>query len=156
MIPKIDSKNFDFDKWIAKLNKMDKSVKTGKKSWQDHSNALKENERWIVTWGQETEGQIRTQEDMIQANESARQSAIDYNTALEQQTLGAKAASIGLEALKGVLNSAIYAGIAMAVSAAANAIITEIKSVVNAYEDRINEPKRLSQKHYIEIRSYQK
>ena len=74
LYPKIDNDNFDFDKWINELNDIDKQVKAGTKSWQDYSNGLKDNQKWIAKWGQETEGQIRTEKDLIQANQKARES----------------------------------------------------------------------------------
>lgn len=40
---------------------------------------------------QATQGQIRTVEGVIAANQAARTSAIQYNAALKAQTLGAKA-----------------------------------------------------------------
>ena len=53
------------------------------------------------------EGQIITEEGLITANEKARASALAHNNALKQQTLGAKAASFALGALKNVLNVAV-------------------------------------------------
>ncbi len=99
LIPKIDTNNFDFNGWISKLNAVDKQVKNNTLSWQDYSNKLKDNEKWIASWGAETQGQIRTQEGLIKANENARQAAIAHNNALKQQTLSAKAAELGLKAL---------------------------------------------------------
>ena len=54
LIPEIDKETFDFDHWINELNDTDKQVKNGTKSWQDYSNGLKDNEKWIAKWGQET------------------------------------------------------------------------------------------------------
>lgn len=73
----------------------------------------------------------------MKANKAARQSALDHNAALQQQTLGAKAASAGMGMLKGVLNTLAFTAIATAVSAMAEAIITKITEVVNAYENGI-------------------
>jgi len=103
IIPEIDDK-FDFDYWINDLNKIDKEVQVGTKSWQDYSNSLNENEKWIAKWGQETQGSIRTQKDLIQANQNARQAAIDHNNALKQQTLGAKAARVAMGLLSTAMN----------------------------------------------------
>ena len=46
---------------------------------------------------QATQGQIRTVEGAIAANQAARTSAIQYNAALKAQTLGAKAAAAALK-----------------------------------------------------------
>ena len=135
--PKIEPKNWDFDWWINELNGIDKQVKSGSMSWQDYSNKLYDNQKWIAKWGQETEGQIRTQEQMIKANQNARQSALDHNAALKQQTLGAKTASVGLNLLKTAGNTLVFTAIMQAVSSMANAIITKFKDIVNAYEDGV-------------------
>lgn len=99
LYPKIDSNNFDFDGWINKLNDIDKEVKAGTLSWQDYSNRLNDNQKWIAKWGQATEGQIRTEEDLIEANQQARETAIAQNAVLQQQTLSYKAAAAGMKAL---------------------------------------------------------
>ena len=143
---KIDSKNFDFNYWINELNETDKLVKAGTMSWQDYSNSLDDNQKWIAKWGEKTEGQIRTQKDMISANESARQSAIDHNAALKQQTLGAKAATAGIKALKLALNTLISMGISYAISF----IITKIDESVNAIQNGVEKINNLDN----EIKSF--
>ncbi len=97
----------ELDDYLSALNDWDKAVKTGSKSWQDYSDSLDENHKWIARWGQETEGQIRTTDDLVQANQKARQAAIDHNAALKQQTLGAKAASVAMKGLALVGNIAL-------------------------------------------------
>lgn len=99
LIPKINKHNFDFDGWIEKLNGIDKQVKAGTLSWQDYSNKLDDNQKWIAKWGQETEGQIRTQSDFVEANQRARDSAISHNEAIKAQTLSAKAGRVALQTL---------------------------------------------------------
>ena len=133
LFPTIDSKNFNFNKWINKLNEVDKKVKANITSWQDYSNSLDDNKKWIAEWGQKTEGQIRTQKDMIAANQAARQSALDHNAALQKQTLGAKAAEAGLKALKLALNTLVSIGITYAISF----IITKFDEIVNAVKNGV-------------------
>lgn len=99
LIPEIDKNKFDFDGWINDLNAVDKQVKAGALSWQDYSNKLNDNEKWIAKWGQETEGQIRTQSDLVKANQQARASALAHNEAIKAQTLSAKAGKVALQAL---------------------------------------------------------
>lgn len=96
--PKLDE-NFNFDKWIAELDKADQAVKAGTKTWQQYFDELKPNEKWLAQYGQTTEGQIRSQEGIIAANNQARESAIQYNKGLEQMTLGAKAGELALKGL---------------------------------------------------------
>ncbi|MDE6748891.1 MAG: hypothetical protein K2K21_07510 [Lachnospiraceae bacterium] len=99
LIPEINKDNFDFDFWINKLNDVDKKVKAGTMSWQDFSNSLDDNQKWIAKWGQETEGQIRTQSDLVKANQQARASALAHNEAIKAQTFSAKAGKVALQAL---------------------------------------------------------
>lgn len=110
IVPKIDSKTFDFNGWINRLNEVDKKVKENKLSWQDFSDTLDDNQKWIAKWGEETQGTIRTQSDLVKANQQARASALAHNEALKQQTLGAKAATVAMKALSVVGNMlAMYA-----------------------------------------------
>ena len=137
LIPEIDKETFDFDHWINELNDTDKQVKNGTKSWQDYSNGLKDNEKWIAKWGQETEGQIRTQKDLINANKKAREAAIAHNNALKEQTLGAKAATVATTALSVALNMVAMWAITKTPNncSAKNIdkilIIFEVRSIVN-------------------------
>lgn len=131
MIPKLDSNNFDFNKWINELNEVDKKVKAGKISWQDYSNGLKDNQKWIAKWGQETQGTIRTQEGLIKANQSARDAAIAHNAALEQQTLSAKAGQVALKGLAMAGNM-----IAMwAIGEIISLVATGISNYVNEFDN---------------------
>ena len=50
IVPKIDSKTFDFNGWINRLNEVDKKVKENKLSWQDVSDTLNDNQKWIAKW----------------------------------------------------------------------------------------------------------
>ncbi len=126
LIPKIDPKTFKFNDWIAELNTIDKKVKNNIISWQDYSNELDDNQKWIAKWGQATEGQIRTQEDLIKANEAARASAINQNRAIREQTLSFRASKAALSALATVGNMAamwlVSKGIELAVTAFGNYI----------------------------------
>lgn len=137
LYPKIDPKNWDFNWWINKLNDIDKDVKAGAMSWQDYSNSLDDNQKWIAKWGQETEGQIRTQEQMIAANKAARQSALDHNAALQKQTLSAKAGQAALKGLALAGNLAVNIGMAFAL----NAIITGITDFVNKEKEALEAAK---------------
>ena len=105
MYPKIDTSNVD--KIKTKIVKMSKSVSDGKKTWQELFDTLPVGEKHFAELGQQMEGQIITEEGLITANEKARASALAHNNALKQQTLGAKAASFALGALKNVLNVAV-------------------------------------------------
>lgn len=128
---KLDS-SFDFDGWINKLDKVDQRVKSGSLSWQEYSDSLHDNEKWIAKWGQTTEGTIRTQSDMINAYNTARESAIAYNRSLEQTTFGAKAANVAIKGLSLVANTLMSIGISVAIS-----------SVIKVVTDLIEAEKQL-------------
>jgi len=95
---KLDS-NFDFSYWIKSLSDMDKNAKLGTKTWQEYSDELENNQKWIAEFGQATEGTIRTEAGLTKAYQEARQSAISFNAGLQKTTLGAKAAELGMKAL---------------------------------------------------------
>ena len=152
VIPKIDSDNFDFDNWINRLNEVDKKVKSNKVSWQDFSNSLDDNQKWIAKWGEETQGTIRTQEGLIKANQAARDAAIAHNAALKQQTLSAKAGQVALKGLAIAGNIAVSFGISLAIEgliklseSLSNTLdkqkekLEETKNSISSYESEIDE-----------------
>ena len=132
LIPEIDKDSFDFDKWINELNDIDKQVKTGTKSWQDYSNGLDNNQKWIAKWGQETEGQIRTQSDLVKANQQARASALAYNEAIKAQTFSAKAGKAALQALATAGNMILFTAITKGIELAGKAFYNYVHRVENA------------------------
>ncbi len=134
LIPEIDKNKFDFDGWINKLNSIDKQVKAGTLSWQDYSNRLDDNEKWIAKWGQETEGQIRTQSDLVKANQQARASALAQNEAIKAQTLSAKAGKVALGALATVGSMFLMLGITKAIEWAVKGIDNLIHSAEHCKE----------------------
>ena len=138
LIPEINKEIFDFDHWINELNDIDKQVKDGTKSWQDYSNKLNDNEKWIAKWGQETEGQIRTQSDLVKANQQARASALAHNEAIKAQTLSAKAGKVALQALAMAGNMLVAWGITKGLELAVKGIDNLIHSAEHCKE-RVNE-----------------
>ncbi len=113
-------------------------MKAGTLSWQDYSNRLDDSQKWIAKWGQETEGQIRTQEDLVKANQQARASAIAHNAALKQQTIGAKATTVALKALSMAGNMLIMWAITKAIELVVKGIDNLIHKAENA-QKRIDE-----------------
>ena len=138
LIPEINKETFDFNHWINELNDIDKQVKDGTKSWQDYSNGLKDNEKWIAKWGQETEGQIRTQGDLVKANQQARVSALAHNEAIKAQTLSAKAGKVALQALAMAGNMLLIWGITKGLELAVKGIDNLIHSAEHCKE-RVDE-----------------
>lgn len=132
LIPEIDKNKFDFDSLINELNDIDKKVKAGTLSWQDYSNSLNDNQKWISKWGEETEGQICTQEGVIKANQQARATAIAHNEAIKAQTLSAKVGSAALKGLAIAGNMIAFAVITKTAELAAKAIDNYVHRVEKA------------------------
>ena len=134
LIPEMDEKSFNFDLWINRLNVVDKKIKSGAMSWQDFSNSLADNQKWIAKWGQETEGQIRTQNGLVKANQAARASALAHNEAIKAQTFSAKAESVALKALSIAGNMILFTAITKGIQLATTAIDNYIHRVEKAAE----------------------
>lgn len=137
-IPEINKYGFDFDYWINQLNDTDKKVRTGTLSWQDYSDSLAINQKWIAKWGQETEGQIRTQGDLIKANQQARASALAHNEAIKAQTLSVKAGKAAFQAFAAVGNMLASAFIEKGIQSIIKAIdrfIHQSQYAIKAMED---------------------
>ena len=97
---------------LASLLNNKEKIEAGKKTWQDYFNCLKEGEKWQVKFVQENDLTKVSLDDVKNAQNAAKQSAIAYNNGLEQMTIGAKAANIALEGLKMAAN--MIAGILIA------------------------------------------
>lgn len=76
-----------------------KLVDANQSSWQDYFNGLKEGEKWQVKFVQENDLTKVSLDDVKNAQNAAKQSAIAYNNGLEQMTIGAKTANITLKGL---------------------------------------------------------
>ena len=77
-----------------------KLVDDNKASWQDYFDTCKDGNEYIIDTIKNTDDLSKlTGEDLVAANQEARASAIAHNEALKQQTLGAKAAELGMKAL---------------------------------------------------------
>ena len=113
----------------SKLNELvtfNKKVSEGSKTWQDYFKNLSEGEKWQIDFVQNTDLQKASLSDVKKAYDSARDAALAHNEALKQQTLGAKAAAVGLNILKTAGNMfamwAISKGLELAVKGIDNLI----------------------------------
>ena len=100
-----------------------------KGSWQKYFKVLeKGNHSDVIDFIKNTDNLSKiTGEDLVKANEAARQSALAHNAALQQQTLGARAATAAAGVLKTALSAIAYFAITQGISF----IITKIDEVVN-------------------------
>lgn len=105
-------------------------VKNNDKSWQDYFDTLDDGESYIVDLIKNTDDLSKMpSEDLVQANEQARQSAIAHNAALKQQTLGAREATVATNALA-IDNMLVSWGISVAISKTIELFVSENKSTV--------------------------
>lgn len=109
---------------LASLLNNKEKIEAGQKTWQDYFNCLEEGEKWKVKFVQENDLTKVSLDDVKNAQNAAKQSAIDYNNRLKQMTTGAKAANIALEGLKMAANMIagilIEEGIRLAITAIDN------------------------------------
>ena len=119
---------------LASLLNNKEKIEAGQKTWQDYFNCLKEGEKWQVKFVQENDLTKVSLDDVKNAHNAARQSAIAYNNGLEQMTIGAKAANIALEGLKMAANMIAGMLIAEGIQLAVTAIDNYIHRVEKANE----------------------
>ena len=126
------------------------NVESGAISWQDYFGELEEGEKWQAKFVQENDLTKISLEDVDAAQKSAKESAIAYNAELQQMTIGAKAASIGMKALSLAGNMIVAALVAKAIEWAYTAIDNWIHYAENAekaakeFSESVNE---LNKKH---------
>ena len=125
--PEINEKDYDF--WLNSLKNIDKQVQEGTSSWQKYYDKLDESQKWIAIRGQETSGQIRTQEGLIKANKAARASVLAQNEAIKAQTLSARVGTAALSALSAAGNMLAFALISKGIEAATTAVSNWIHRV---------------------------
>ena len=136
LIPKIDASNVT--EATEKIKKMTESVAKGKNTWQKLFDALPEGEKQLAKLGQQMEGQIITEEKVIEANQQARASALAQNEAIETQTLSAKAGQVALQALAIAGNMIVM----WAVSKAIELLVTGVDNIIHSAErckERVDE-----------------
>lgn len=119
---------------LDNLLKQKELVDSNQSSWQKYFEGLSEGEKWQVKFVQENDLTKVSLDDVKNAQNAARQSAIAYNNGLEQMTIGAKAANIALEGLKMAANMIAGMLIAEGIQLAVTAIDNYIHRVEKANE----------------------
>lgn len=117
---------------LASLLNNKEKIEAGQKTWQDYFNCLKEGEKWQVKFVQENDLTKVSLDDVKNAQNAAKQSAIAYNNGLEQMTIGAKTANIALKGLAVVGNAVASFLAAFAFQAVITGIDNYIHRVDNA------------------------
>ena len=130
-----------------------------KVTWQEYFEGLAEGEKWQEKFVQENDLTKVSLDDVKNAQNAAKQSAIAHNNALNQLTIGAKAAKIALNGLKMAGNiiasyliskviTALFNQISKVIHRSENAIKDlkdAIQEVQNAQDKFISNSKRLSE-----------
>lgn len=126
------------------------AVTNGTKNWQDYFQELDDKKQGPITDLIKNTKDLSklTGDDLVQATNAARESALKHNAALQQETLGAKAATLGLEALSVVGNALISMGISFAISAIIKGIDNlahsaqkckeRVNDLMNTYDSALN------------------
>lgn len=132
VFPKIDEKQAK--SILQQINGIENGVDEEIKSFQELYDTGNKQKQWIAKYAQETQGQIRSTEGVISANEKARVSAIAHNNALKQQTLGAKAANVAMKGLAMAGNMLVSLGISAIISLAVKGLDNLVHAADNAKE----------------------
>jgi len=99
------------------LQSIQSQVNKGTITWNDYFNTFKgTNQEYLIDFVQNTDLQTASTEDLVKANQQAREAAIAHNQALKQQTLGAKAGQIALKGLALAGNMLAMLGISKVIS----------------------------------------
>lgn len=126
------------------------AVTNGTSNWQDYFQNLNiQGQKHITELIKNTKDLSKlTGDDLVQATNAARESDLKHNAALQQETLGAKAATLGLEALSVVGNALISMGISFAISAIIKGIDNlahsaqkckeRVNDLMNTYDSALN------------------
>lgn len=132
VLPKIDENQAK--SILQQISDIENGVNEEITSFQELYNTGNKQKQWIAKYAQETQGQIRSTDDLISANEKARASAIAHNNALKQQTLGAKAATIAMKGLTMVGNMLFMFAATKALELIVKAIDDYVHRLDNAKE----------------------
>ena len=143
VLPKIDEN--EANKILSIIKSIEDETNLEIKSFQELYDTGTEQNKWIAKYAQETKGQIRSTEGVIQANQQARTSAIAHNEALKQQTLGAKAAAAGMKLLAMAGN--------MIAMWAVTKIITKTAEAINNYIHRVEKAREKLEETTSELES---
>ena len=112
-------------------------VDSNQSSWQKYFEGLSEGEKWQAKFVQENDLTKVSLDDVKNAQNATKQSAIAYNNRLEQMTIGAKAANVALKGLALAGNMIAMFAITTAITAVYK--LTQVsKDVANAAQDSAN------------------
>ncbi len=132
MFPKLEGEGLN--KATERISEMSIQVAKNETTWQELFNTDNKRERHYAKLGQQLEGQIIETENVAAANDKARESIIEQNKAMKEQTLGAKASKFAFNALATVGNMAFNALISYGITKAIEAWDNYANAQENAIE----------------------
>lgn len=138
-VDNIDSyiEELDLDSASQKLQEiLDFNVnKTANQSWQDYFGTINDGNRYLLDLIQNTDDLTTlTGEDLVRANQNARQSVIDHNRQLQQQTLSYKAGQAAIQ----LFNTALNIGVSLLISQAIT-LISDLVTHMDRLADKAEE-----------------
>lgn len=107
---------------LKDLQKINNASKLDPTAWQKYFEGLSEGEKWQAKFVQENDLTKVSLDDVKNAQNAAKQSAIAYNNGLEQMTIGAKAGQVALKGLAIAENMVAGALIGLVLSAIVNGL----------------------------------
>ena len=105
-------------KELLHLQNLQNEINQTSKTWDDYSDSYQNGRGYLLSYAKEHDVLKASVDNIKTANIKARESTISYNTALQQQTLGAKASTLALKGLALVGNVVASVIISMIVSKA--------------------------------------
>ncbi len=101
---------------------MSSLVSAGQSTWQQLYDAKPADQKYLVQLGQQMEGLIITEQEVINANQAMRKSALEHNAALKAQTLSARAGKMAFQALAAAGNMLLFTAVMEGVQYVVNAV----------------------------------
>lgn len=108
-MPEIDSNNVS--NATRTIKNMATGVATGQTTWQRIYDTKPTDQKYLVQLGQQMEGLIITEQEVIRTNKAMRQSALEHNAALKAQTLSARAGKMAFQALAAAGNMLLFTAV---------------------------------------------
>ncbi len=101
---------------------MSSLVSAGQSTWQQLYDTKPADQKYLVQLGQQMEGLIITEQEVIRTNQAMRQSALEHNAALKAQTLSARAGKMAFQALSAAGNMLLFTAVMEGVQFVVNAV----------------------------------
>jgi len=112
----------------------DRQVNRGRASWTTKFSGFNESEKWQADFIQNTDLQRASVEDLMKANQAARNAAIAHNEAIKAQTISAKLGQTAMKCLSMSVNVLAFTFISMGV-----------EKFISCIDDTIHQSERLQE-----------